>query len=267
MIASTVLIQELESWPGQSNTSGLLMLLQRSWFQFVFGEISTFLIMCLTLERWFAVVRPIEYRCKFRKSRVYVYLLIIIITTLTMNINNLLPGYDPQSTTSKLFAFVDLLLTLILPLFVTWATYIHLWHHSKYAAAIQQSNSTKMEQRLVRMCATTAMFITVCWVPTEIYYLVTTFGFILEVPRITTSVDTWAMSNSIVNPWIYYFTNKEYKKAFKRLFNDMVFPVQYMVKCCRSDSLRVTNVENPEANRRGIAGTVISLTNFSLENE
>ena len=89
---------------------------------------------------------------------------------------------------------------------------------------------------------------TVCWIPTEIYYLVTTFGLTLIVPRIFNLVDTLAMSNSIVNPWIYYFTNKEYKKAFKRLFNDIVFPVQVIVKCCRSNSLTVINVESPEAN-------------------
>ena len=153
VVVSTVLIQMFESRPGQAKASTLLMLLKRSCFQFLFGETFLFLIMCLTLERWFAVVRPIQYRCKFRKSRVYVYLLAIIIITLTMSTNSLLPGYDPQSTTSKIFVFMDVLLTLILPLFVTWETYIHLWQHSKKALTIHQSKNMKMKQRLVRMCA------------------------------------------------------------------------------------------------------------------
>ena len=29
-----------------------------------------------------------------------------------------------------------------------------------------------------------------------------------------------AMSNSVVNPWVYYFTNYEYKREFKRLCRD-----------------------------------------------
>ena len=75
------------------------------------------------------------------------------------------------------------------------------------------------------------------------------------------------MSNSIVNPWICYLTNKEYKKAFKRLFRDIAFPIEDMVKCCRSESLTVSDVENPEAYVRAVVRTVIRLTNLSLDNE
>ena len=125
-----------------------------------------------------------------------------------------------------------------------------------------------MKQKLVRMCAITAMFITVCWVPTETYHQITAFGFTTYVPRTVKICNAVAMSNSVVNPWIYYFTNKEYKKAFKRLFKNIIFPIQDMVKCCWSDSITVTDEESPETNGRAVAGTVmhVPLTNFSLDN-
>ena len=112
MVAS-VLVEVLGSRPDKGNIYGLVILLRRPWLEFFFGEISVFLIMCLTFERWFAVVRPIQYRCKFRKNRVYMYLFAILITALIMNINGLLLSYDPKSTLSKIVAVVDILLTLI----------------------------------------------------------------------------------------------------------------------------------------------------------
>ena len=110
-------------------------------WNFSLGKSLYFLIMCLTLEWWFAVLRPIEYRCKFCKDRVYVYLLVIIITTLIMNKNGFFSGYDAQGTLSEVVAFVDLLLTIIFTLFLTWATYINLWQHSRKSSTSQQSNN------------------------------------------------------------------------------------------------------------------------------
>ena len=269
IIVATVLVQVCGSKPGKSKAVGLEMLeiVQKGWFEFLFGEFSLFFIMVLTIERWFAVVRPIQYRYKFSKKRIYIYIFTIVIATLSINIHVLLPSYNPYSTRSKSIVVMDFVVTLVTPLLVTWTTYIHLWQRFKKVPTIQQSNNTKMKQRLVRMCAITAMFITACWIPTEIYYLVTTFGLTSEDWRISKSVDTVAMSNSLVNPWIYYFTNKEYKKEFTKLFNDIVFPIQDMVICCPSDSLTVTNVESSDTNSKEIAGTVIPLTNLTLQNE
>ena len=269
MIVATVLVEVLEIRTGEEKIHDLLKAIQLGWLEFLFGDCSIFLITVLTIERWFAVVRPIQYRYKFHRKRVYIYIMTIIIATLSINIHFLLPGYDPKNTRSKILVFIDDVLTLMVPLFVTWASYIHLWQHFKKAPAIQQSNGTKMKQKLVRMCAITAMFITVCWTPTEAYYHLTAFGLTLTVPRNIKICNTVAMSNSIVNPWIYYFTNKEYKKAFIRLFKDIVFPIEDMVKCCRSDSLAVTvtRVESPQGNGRADAATVMHFTNFSLDNE
>ena len=140
MIFAAVLVEVLGIWPGLDDPQ----------FEFLFGEFSIFFIIVLTIERWFVVVRPIQYRCKFRKKRVYIYIFTIAIATLSINIYFLLPGYDPKSTLSKLFVVIDVVLTLMVPLFVTWASYIHLWQHFKKAPTIQQSNSTKMK---LKACA------------------------------------------------------------------------------------------------------------------
>ena len=195
MIAATVLVEVLGLRPGLDNTHGVMESIMFGWFEFLFGDISIFFIMILTIERWFAVVKPIQYRYKFPKIRVYIYIMTIIIAALSTNTYLLLPGNDPTSPRFKSLCVIDVALSLIVPLFFTWATYIHLWQRFKKAPTIQQSNSTKMKQKLVRMCAITAMFITVCWVPTETYYQLTAFGFTTYVPRTVKICNAVAVSN------------------------------------------------------------------------
>ena len=206
MIAASVLIMSLGLLPGGGNSQGLLTLIEHGWFELIFGEMSMLLVMCLALERWFAVVKPIQYRYKFCKSRVYIYVVFTIVTPLAISVHGMLPSYDPKSTHSKSLVFLNILLTLISPLLVTWSTHVYLWRHSKKQPTIQHSNSTKLKQKLVRMCAITAMFMTVCWIPTKLYYFIRTLLPTLDMPLILKSCDLLAMVNSIGNPWIYYFT-------------------------------------------------------------
>ena len=63
--------------------------------------------MCLALERWFAVVKPIQYRYKFCKTRVYVYifLLTIVLSAISVGTHGMLPSFHLKSTYSETFCY------------------------------------------------------------------------------------------------------------------------------------------------------------------
>ena len=140
MIAATVLVEVLGLRSGLDNTHGVLELIMFGWFEFLFGDISIFFIMILTIERWFAVVKPIQYRYKFRKIRVYIYIMTIIIAALSTNTYLLLPGNDPTSPRFKSLSVIDVALSLIVPLF------FHLGYvYSSMAAFQKGSNHSAIE--------------------------------------------------------------------------------------------------------------------------
>ena len=200
----------------------LLRIAWCGWLEFVLGKISILLITCLALERWFAVVKPIQYRYNFSKKRLYLYLILILLTASLSKLQELLPNYDPQTLTSRVFVITEVALTCLLPLFITWFTYAHIWYHSRKSPAIQRTGGGKGKEKLLRMCAITALFITIFWVPSDINYVIINVINNRETLSIFSAFDMIAMSNSMINPWVYYFTNREYKNEFKKLFNNLL---------------------------------------------
>ena len=232
LVVAVVLI----SWPDQAEVHGIHEQVQFGYLEFAFGEISMLLIMCLSSERWFSVLKPFEYRYNFRKRRVYLYLLFILIFTIATKIHFMLPGYDPYSTSSTIVNIINTTVSTVFPLLVIWSTYVHLWFHCKKNSTIRQTNSINLKQKLLRMCTITAMFLTVCWLPAEVYFALNIFGLTQHVSSIYNPFDMLAMSNSIVNPWIYYYTNREYKTAYKGLLSNMILPLHSLLQCFRSNS-------------------------------
>ena len=208
------------------------------WMAFLFGKISILFAMSLALERWFAVVRPIQYRCKFKKRRFYIYILIIIVTPLAIKIHKLLLNSD-QNIVFRSFVVAEVILTSLLPMLVTWLTYIYIWYHCRRSPAIRKTGSEIMKKKLLCMCAVTAMFITVCWLPTEIHYLIHDVV-MKRTPNLVVFniLDVFSMSNSIVNPWIYYFTNQEYKKKFNSIFKNIAERFKCVDNCCHLSATR-----------------------------
>ena len=217
-IRITVLPEQTPCAPNLRET--LLRMVWCGWLEFILGKISILLITCLALERWFAVVKPIQYRYSFSKKRLYIYFILILVIASLSKVQELLPNYDPQTLTSRIFVITEVVLTCLTPLFITWFTYAHIWFRFRKSPAIQQTGGGKVKEKLLRMCAITAMFITISWVPSDVNYMVINVINDRESLSIFSAVDIIAMSNSIVNPWIYYFTNQEYKNVFKKLFNN-----------------------------------------------
>ena len=92
------------------------------------SKISILLVLCLAIERWFAVVRPIQYRYQFTKSRIYIY--VAIITTITASCNIPSSIFRDQRT-EIYFETTEVILMVFLPMIFTWVIFLHIRIHSK----------------------------------------------------------------------------------------------------------------------------------------
>ena len=215
-------------------------LLLKGWLEFYFGKISGFLVMFLAIERWFAVKRPIQYRCNFYHNRVYVYIVSIVVFTTLHHIIIVIVDITKNHSRIKAIHIVNLVLAFIIPLLITWITFIHLWLHSRNYPH-QKTYNSRAKQKLVHMCAITALFFTLCWLPTEIYYFKVSMGYIEIDHNFLKLYDSIGMSNSIVNPWIYYFTNLEYRKEINTLLKGIFSPMYSLVNCLIGTLMELEN--------------------------
>ena len=217
VIVAFLTVFPIELRPGSEIDILWTVVSEYNWLEFVFGKASMLLVMCLAFERWFAVVWPIIYRNNFTKRRVYIYIALNLIVALSFRIHELLPDYDYLTMASRRLVISEVVLTTFLPLLITWTIHAHLWYYYSKPSTVRSKGLQNAKQKLLRMSALTAAFITVCWLPSDIKFLID-YG--ISMPDDTINYSAFyllSMSNSIVNPFVYYFTNNEYKKEVRKI--------------------------------------------------
>lgn len=205
-------------------------LIGSTYFLFLFGKGSTLTVMCLAIERWFSVVKPLKYKYAFKRGRLLLYIAIIWAFSCFTQVNELfimktshgicVKGFPPYNEkTEKILTLLHILATFFVPSIVTWVTFAHVWLHVRTAIhhRARLSNYERAKRKLIRMCALTAFLLTVCWFPAEMFFILKEFKVVSLSLTFYQSTDMLAMSNSCFNPWVYFLYNQEYRRAFLSL--------------------------------------------------
>lgn len=223
--------------------------------------------MCLAIERWFSVVKPLKYKYAFKRGRLLLYIAVIWAFSCFTQINELfimkpshgicVKSHLPYSKeTEKVLTLLHILATFFVPSIVTWVTFGHVWFHVRRAISHRRrlSNYERAKQKLIRMCALTALLLTVCWFPAEMFFILKEFRVVSLPFGFYQFTDMLAMSNSCFNPWVYYLYNKEYRRAFlslvtvqkKRQDNGAVTAFNIGMSVLKSPSVVLTRQVNSE---------------------
>lgn len=191
---------------------------------FLLGKVSVFSVTSLALERWYSVAKPIKYKLKFKRRRIFIYLAIIWFICLishaampfgmTLNEDSLRCIWIAIDYPEKLIITMYTVVTFFIPTVVMWVTYLHIALSLKSFPGRHNKRATQTRLRLLRMCIIVALILTVCWFPNQLYYALSSFGLVkLETPFHHFTI-VLAMFNSCTNPIIYCYTNLEYRKGF-----------------------------------------------------
>ncbi|KAK3755624.1 hypothetical protein QZH41_017610 [Actinostola sp. cb2023] len=200
---------------------------------FTLGIVSVYTLTCMAVERWYAVSRPHKYKLVFSKNKKYIYVAIVWFLSCVLNsphalemelaINN---SSQPEcvwvtAVTNKqarqTVAFLEFLGKYFLPVSITCATFISLMMTVRKPNSVFLRRHGNAGVRLLRMCTFTAFILAFCWFPNQFYYLLFKFNVTqLNVPWHHVTV-VLCMFNSCVNPWVYYATNKTYRRKLVSL--------------------------------------------------
>ena len=203
-------------------------LIGSTYILYIFGKASTSTIMCLAIDRWYSIVKPIRYKTAFSKRRLYLYITLIWASAAITQINELfitavedglctfiIPFYGQK--VERILILIHVIVTFYIPSVVTWVTFGHIWIHMRQPNIRRHLNNNKASKRLVRMCALAAFFLTMSWLPAETFFILFKFEILILPFEFYLSTTILAMSNSCFNPWIYCLSNREYRKEFVRL--------------------------------------------------
>ena len=199
------------------------------------GLVSVYTVTLLSIERWFAVFRPLLDRCKiFRSKRVRIYLFAAWVGSFAANSPQfLLTKYNANTThpvkrcsfifrTSpavfKAVGILEFLLKFCIPVLVMIVSFTSLYNFTRRSTRSKTTSKSRLALfRVTRMAALTAGATIVCWTPTQLYYVLFKFGrFKLNTPwHFATAV--LCTFNSCLNPCIFLFSNKVYRCELRRL--------------------------------------------------
>ena len=206
-------------------------LISSRFLLYTFGKASVLTVLCLAVDRWVSMVKPIYFRTSFSEKRAIVYLVLIWITSTVCHLKHVFQNKmngkkcvrvslsENLSHESLRWILVGYLsVTFYFPLIVTWFTFAYIWYVLKRKSTVESISVAMAKHRLLNMCAVTGLLLTVCWLPVEKMLVVKVFGGI-KLASVANGILIWlSMFNSCGNPLVCYFTNMEYRREVERLF-------------------------------------------------
>ncbi|PFX24618.1 Rhodopsin, G0-coupled [Stylophora pistillata] len=205
-------------------------LLSNRYLLFAMGKVSILLVACLAIERWFCVFRPMKYEKHFSRKRVLIYVGVMFIVTCILSMNKFFEisvsgekcitkkaPYGKEGT--RAFIVTYSVITFYMPCLSTWFTFADIAINlpSSPSGSANVETERKLQKVLLRMCALAAVALTVCGFPAQTIYTLSPFGITKIGSSVHKTFNVLVLFNSCMNPFIYYFSNKEYRKAFKDL--------------------------------------------------
>ena len=195
------------------------------------GKVSALIVTCMAIEKWYSVARPVRFKRTFQNKRVYCYLLVIWITSCVTNVQSLLAmeldNHKQKCVWLPFFTGHDIAVTsctigtYFVPTLVIWVTYTDIALKLKVSTTTPSTRYGRARLRMLRTCVIVAILLTSFWFPNQLYYTLSAYGLVdLETPvhRFTIVL---AVSNSIVNPYVYCLSKVEYRRRFVLLFRQL----------------------------------------------
>ncbi|XP_071803333.1 allatostatin-A receptor-like [Asterias amurensis] len=201
---------------------------------------SIFTLTLLSVERYFAVVRPLKHRSAFNKARLRYYVVGVWISAITLNVasfyvthvsdDNVCVLIWPSPTFQGFYGVTLFIVEFMIPVAVMVVSHFHAIRELKKQAdallARNESQSSpafsllRSRRLVIRMVLIVVITFIVCWAPDQIGFLVLNLGGLS--PSYFRSLTyrcftVLAFINSCANPIIYICLNKNFRAGVIKL--------------------------------------------------
>ncbi|KAJ6640304.1 Tachykinin-like peptides receptor 86C [Pseudolycoriella hygida] len=208
---------------------------------------SVFTLVAISFDRYVAIVRPLHRRNSRKKARMFVASIWVLSVTLSLpgllysateskSYSNgksrtvcylLWPdGRYPTSLADYVYNIVFLVLTYGIPMLIMVVCYSfmgkELWGSQSIGEHTErQRESVKSKKKVVRMFIAVVSIFGICWLPYHMFYVYAYHNPMMTssayVPHLFLGFYFLAMSNTMVNPIIYYWMNRKFRHYFQEV--------------------------------------------------
>ena len=220
------------------------------YIPFALAIASVYTCLMLTIERWLAVLRPMSYR-RFSSSKIAIRTMLGVpwVAGIVFEVSAILNASTKEEngsfvciwlqkeTSSKktTVALVTFFWMIIVPAILIIVAYVMIVSKLRESARklrpvvgnlnIAQSrveNTPKTESiahltRLTRVACAASITIILCWLPNQLYYCLSQMDLVGIKTPMHDGLVILAFMNTMLNPFLYSFSNKQYREEFKAI--------------------------------------------------
>ncbi|XP_072047195.1 allatostatin-A receptor-like [Amphiura filiformis] len=193
---------------------------------------STCNLMLLSLERYFAISRPIKHKRVFTKKRARIYCISVWLLGFLFSLYIPLVqrvSEDHQcvivwrnKVAQKINGIFIFLAGYLIPLFVICASYISIWstlHKRVNSDQVQIESFSRAKKNVTITLFLVGIFFIICWSPDSFLYLTYNINGAFYLYGTTHKVAKFLVEcNMIVNPVVYCIKYDKFRKALKNMF-------------------------------------------------
>ena len=233
ILVTPTLVIDGDSFPVLTGMAGDLFcrLVCSHYFVYAMSKVSVFTVTAMSLERWYSIVKPFQYRTNFNMKRIYIYLMFIWLLGLgsvgfipfgrvfISPTNECVWSWAPFHR--ELLIALYPLLTFFIPALIACLTLLHIYFVLKRSWRFRRTRNgnAKTKRKLLRMCSIVILLFFFCWLPNQLYYALSAYNITTLETSFHYFTVVLAMSNSSLNPWVYCFANRQIKSGTISLFS------------------------------------------------
>ena len=239
ILVTPTLVIDGDSFPVLTGVAGEIFcrMVYSQYFVYAMSKVSVFTVTAMSLERWYSIMRPFQYRINFNMKRIYAYLMVIWLLGLgsvgfvpfgrvfISPTNQCIWSWAPFHRELLIALFPTL--TFFIPSLIACLTLAHIYFvlkRSRFRQTVNRNAITK--RKLLRMCSIVVFLFFLCWLPNQLYFALSGYNITTLETSFHYFTIVLAMSNSSLNPWIYCFANSQLKTGIMSLFDSVLNPLR-----------------------------------------
>ncbi|XP_063447753.1 adenosine receptor A2b-like [Mytilus trossulus] len=200
----------------------------------IFTSTSSLLSLFFTVvDRYIAVLYPLRYHVIMSEKVANILICIVWIYAATLAIIPLL-GYNTfksgmfcayelvMATSYRLLVALHFIVLPVIMFLIYCRVFFVAWSHKKKIMSEQCFNTSihvriQKEMKMAVIMAVVMLGFSLCWLPFAVIQIIQALEFSVNRAFISNFLVFLGLLNSVINPFIYVWKNKQYKEAFRKI--------------------------------------------------
>nr|XP_046229364.1 trace amine-associated receptor 1-like [Scatophagus argus] len=191
-------------------------------------------LCCISIDRYYAVCQPLIYTTKINHHVAVIMILMSWGVSVLIGTGFIIVGINQEKCAETCFTDVvmanilGLIFSFYLPVIVMLCIYLKIFLVAqRQARSIQSIKSgaavSKMERKATKTLAIVMGIFLMCWFPFFLCTTIMSFSPVYVALAFTELLNWLALSNSMLNPFIYAFFYSWFRSAFRMIISGKIF--------------------------------------------